>query len=96
MVPPLRAAAAALVACASITLAAQPETFMWRGGWGRRTPPRLPTAESFACSGLIAISTAAIISVTPIMFEVACKLKTLYIQLISGLVATSGWMPAAS
>lgn len=28
------------------TLAAQ-EPFMWRGGWGRRFPPRFPTAESF-------------------------------------------------
>lgn len=23
------------------------EPFMWRGGWGRRFPPRFPTAESF-------------------------------------------------
>jgi hypothetical protein len=28
------------------TLAAQ-EPFMWRGGWGRRFPPRFPTADSF-------------------------------------------------
>jgi hypothetical protein len=27
--------------------AAAQEPFMWRGGWGRRFPPRFPTAESF-------------------------------------------------
>lgn len=35
-----------LVMAAGITAAAQ-ESWMWRGGWGRRTPPRFPTAESF-------------------------------------------------
>jgi hypothetical protein len=42
-----RLVVASLVACAGATLAAQPESFMWRGGWGRRVPPRLPTAESY-------------------------------------------------
>ena len=35
-----------LVLAASVTAAAQ-ESWRWRGGWGRRTPPRFPTAESF-------------------------------------------------
>lgn len=35
-----------LVLAAGVTAAAQ-ESWMWRGGWGRRTPPRFPTAESF-------------------------------------------------
>ncbi len=53
------------------------------------TARTLPITESFAESGRIAISTAAVISTTPMMFEVACRLNTLYIQLISGLVATN-------
>jgi Domain of unknown function (DUF4159) len=40
-----RALALALV-LATMAAAAQ-EPFMWRGGWGRRFPPRFPTAESF-------------------------------------------------
>jgi len=39
-------ALAVLLVLATFGLAAQ-EPFMWRGGWGRRTPPRFPTAQSF-------------------------------------------------
>jgi hypothetical protein len=39
-------AIAVLLVLATFGLAAQ-EPFMWRGGWGRRTPPRFATAESF-------------------------------------------------
>ncbi len=38
--------AALLLLLVTASVAAQ-EPFMWRGGWGRRTPPRYPTAESF-------------------------------------------------
>ena len=38
--------AAVLLLVVTATVAAQ-ESPMWRGGWGRRFPPRLPTADSF-------------------------------------------------
>ena len=45
MIRPARAAAVLLLVVTA-ALAAQ-EPFMWRGGWGRRFPPRYPTEESF-------------------------------------------------
>jgi hypothetical protein len=45
MIAPARAAAVLLLVVTA-ALAAQ-EPFMWRGGWGRRFPPRFPTEESF-------------------------------------------------
>src|ERR1043165_2492248 len=50
------------------------------------TASTLPIADSFGASGRIAISAAAVSSAMPITLEVACRLKTLYIQLMSGLV----------
>src|SRR5262245_46872787 len=40
-----------------------------------KTASTLPTADNFAESGRIAINIAAQISVTPITFDVACKLR---------------------
>jgi hypothetical protein len=37
----------ALVLLVVTTAVAAQEQMMWRGGWGRRFPPRFPTAESF-------------------------------------------------
>jgi hypothetical protein len=37
----------ALVLLVVTAAAAAQEPFMWRGGWGRRFPPRFPTEESF-------------------------------------------------
>ena len=45
---------------------------------------------------LIAISAAAVNSATPMTLDAACKLKTLYIQLMKGLVSTKALMPTAS
>lgn len=42
-----RPRAVALVLLVVTAAAAAQEPFMWRGGWGRRFPPRFPTAESF-------------------------------------------------
>jgi hypothetical protein len=41
----LRVVAIGLVVVTAAVAAQEP--FMWRGGWGRRFPPRFPTAESF-------------------------------------------------
>ena len=41
----LRVVAIGLVVITAAVAAQEP--FMWRGGWGRRFPPRFPTAESF-------------------------------------------------
>jgi hypothetical protein len=43
----LRARALLVVLLLATGVAAAQEPFMWRGGWGRRFPPRFPTAESF-------------------------------------------------
>src|SRR5581483_1502337 len=61
-----------------------------------KTARTLPTADSFPDNGLIAISAAAVSSVTPMTLEVACRLKALYIQFMKGLVSTRALMPAAS
>lgn len=43
----IRARALTIVLLLASVAAAAQEPFMWRGGWGRRFPPRFPTAESF-------------------------------------------------
>jgi hypothetical protein len=45
MIRPVRAVALLLLVVAAA--AAAQETSMWRGGWGRRFPPRFPTEASF-------------------------------------------------
>jgi hypothetical protein len=68
-------------------------------GFGRKTPKcsvmrkipiamKLPTAEIFGANGRAAIISPAIISTVPISIEAACTLITLYIQDISGELAT--------
>src|SRR5438093_10440951 len=56
----------------------------------------LPTAATRADSGRTAIMTATATSTVPRRFENACTLRKRYIQPMKGLLATRGWMPAAS
>src|SRR4030095_253896 len=61
-----------------------------------QTANTLPIDDSLDDKGLIAIRVAASSSTTPIKFDVACKLRKLYRQLIIGLVLTSPSIPLAS
>src|SRR5438034_11845225 len=56
----------------------------------------LPTAATRADSGRITIMTATAISTVPRRFENPCTLRKRYIQPMKGLLATRGWIPAAS